>query len=242
MTVEEFRQHVAAVDVSKLPAPAPQAVSPPQGGAAASSSRAGAAPAPKNRDPCAELLRECPHGGCPFKGKLAEMKNHVDNDCEKGYRELDREALRICGGPGRVAKGVGVIKRLLGLGGSADFGVLGDDAAVPLPPSRLQEQLEAEEIHILAKDFFALCGTDTGGGKGVFGKGRSSVYTFIMEGEGAIGIWSVNEFSPVNRRSSLDALFSFSSSFPVVSVLCSSLSSTLCSSLLERGSFSLSSR
>ena len=156
MTVEEFRQHVATVDISKLSA----------GGAglhelgAASSSRAAPAPQCKNRDPCPEVPRECPHAsrGCKFTGKLAELKNHVENDCEWGYCGLDKEALRICGGPERVRKSVKAIKRLLGLSGRGSGG-----SAVPLPPSRLQEQLEAEEVHILAKDFFALCGTDTGG-------------------------------------------------------------------------------
>ena len=229
MKMEEFREHVTTVDISKLPPPAASA----GGGAAASSSRRAPTVSPKNRDPCPELPRECPHAGrgCPFKGKLSELRNHVDNDCEKGFRGLDREALRICGGPERVARSVETIKRFLGLGGSV--GVSGEMAA-PLPPSRLQEQLETEEVHILARDFFALCGTDTGGGGEILCMGKSIVYGKILEPRTS---WvrrddmvmvceykfSSSRRAPVNCGASLYALFSSPSSFPVVSALCSSL-------------------
>ncbi len=63
--------------------------------------------------PCPKMIRKCPHAGCEYEGELSAMKQHLACDCEKGYRQLDQEALDMCGGIESLERQVKQIHTLL---------------------------------------------------------------------------------------------------------------------------------
>ncbi|CAD7944503.1 unnamed protein product [Amoebophrya sp. A120] len=63
--------------------------------------------------PCPHVRRKCVHENCEFEGNLAEMKHHVARECSEGYRALDAEAWRLCGGAEGLRKSMFTIQRVL---------------------------------------------------------------------------------------------------------------------------------
>ena len=109
---------------------------------------------------CAELTRSCLNAsrGCEFVGKLADLKKHLDDECTKGHREFDNDAIRICGGVARLKQNLDMVKMYLGRGGGS-----GANGA-PVSPSKLQELCEVGFVHLSAKEYWQLCGTNETGG------------------------------------------------------------------------------
>ncbi|CAD7952063.1 unnamed protein product [Amoebophrya sp. A25] len=104
-------------------------------------------------DLCPQAEYECIHKdrGCTFRGSATELRKHLQDECVKGYRALDDEAVRLCGGITRMRQNVDTIRQLLGRGGGSGAN------APPVPPKRLEEHLRAAEIFITAKEFSKIC-------------------------------------------------------------------------------------
>ncbi|CAD7940531.1 unnamed protein product [Amoebophrya sp. A120] len=103
---------------------------------------------------CKEIERCCPHKsrGCDFSGKLTALQAHLKSECAKGYRLLDEEAARLCGGVDQIKLNTCGIRQMLSRGGGA-----GGAKLPPLMPSLMLKQLEDSDTFILARDYQRLC-------------------------------------------------------------------------------------
>eukprot|EP00396_MALV-II-16_sp_LP-1_P000206 gene206-200_t len=84
---------------------------------------------------CIEVVLPCPNAknGCSFQGKRAALATHLAEECAHGYREVDAEAVRLCGGEDQLVDNERFIERMLAAGP--------ESGGSPLPPRRLREEL-----------------------------------------------------------------------------------------------------
>mmetsp|Transcript_28299 Transcript_28299/g.71820 ORF Transcript_28299/g.71820 Transcript_28299/m.71820 type:complete len:343 (-) Transcript_28299:670-1698(-) len=100
----------------------------------------------QQESPCPGTVRNCPHAGCNYAGKLADLKEHLAKACKHGYRKLDALAVKACGGEEGLKKRVGYITRLL-------------RSKPPLSPFSLGHVMADANILLTAKYAAALAGT-----------------------------------------------------------------------------------
>ncbi|CAD7939239.1 unnamed protein product [Amoebophrya sp. A120] len=98
-------------------------------------------------DPCPLLIRPCIHEDCTFHGKLENLKKHLAHDCEKGYRKLDEEAIRACGGKKGLKKSQQMIEDLL-------------KKFPPMSPEDLRRTLADKKLNLTARWAIALAGSE----------------------------------------------------------------------------------